>query len=58
MLVVSDVADVIMPLPEDLLVNLCDSKKVVMTLLDSLPSMFKASSGGNAGSCTGLQLGL
>ena len=53
MLVVSDVSDVIMPLPEDLLVNLCDSKKVVMTLLDSLPSMFKTSTGGNAGSCTG-----
>ena len=53
MLVVSDVQDVIMPLPEDLLVNLCDSKKVVLALLESLPTMFKTSSGGNAGSCTG-----
>lgn len=44
MLVVSDVSDVIMPLPEDLLVNLADSRAIVETLLDSLPTMFKSNS--------------
>ena len=43
MLVVSDINDVILPLPEDLLVNLQDSRAVVDSLLDSLPSMFKTS---------------
>jgi protein transport protein SEC24 len=38
--VVSDINDIILPLPEDLLVNLQDSRKVVDSLLDSLPSMF------------------
>ena len=38
--VVSDINDIILPLPEDLLVNLQDSRKVVEALLDSLPSMF------------------
>ena len=40
MLVVSDVNDVIMPLPEDLLVSLQDSRKVIDALLDSIPVMF------------------
>ena len=63
MLVVSDVADVILPLPDDLLVNLCDSKAVVMALLEALPNMFRANSNGSnnngnggdtgAGTCTG-----
>jgi len=62
MLVVSDVADVILPLPDDLLVNLCDSKTVVMALLESLPNMFRSNSNGSqnngggdagAGTCTG-----
>lgn len=59
MLVVSDINDVILPLPEDLLVNLYESRAVVECLLDSLPSMFSASKGlspGNAPmgvSCTG-----
>ena len=44
MLVVSDVSDVIMPLPEDLLVNLADSRAIVEQLLDSLPTMFKSNS--------------
>jgi len=38
--VVSDINDIILPLPEDLLVNLQDSRKVVDSLLDGLPSMF------------------
>jgi protein transport protein SEC24 len=41
MLVVSDVADLITPLPEDLLVNLQESRGVVDALLDALPGMFK-----------------
>lgn len=52
MLVVSDITDVIMPLPEDLLVNLNDSRAVVDTLLDSLPAMFKSGSSSSA-TCTG-----
>jgi hypothetical protein len=51
MIVVSDITDVILPLPEDLLVNLSDSRAVVEALLDSLPSMFKT--GNPSGSCTG-----
>jgi protein transport protein SEC24 len=43
MLVVSDISDVIMPSPEDLLVNLQDSREVVEALLDSLPAMFQVS---------------
>jgi protein transport protein SEC24 len=41
MLVVSDITDVIMPSPEDLLVNLQDSRDIVEALLDSLPAMFQ-----------------
>lgn len=41
MLVVSDITDVIMPSPEDLLVNLQDSRDVVDALLESLPTMFQ-----------------
>lgn len=51
MLVVSDITDVILPSPEDLLVNLQDSKDIIDQLLDSLPGMFKASEA--VGSCTG-----
>ena len=51
MLVVSDIFDVIMPSPDDLVVNLQDSRKVVDALLDSLPNMFKAN--GSPNSCTG-----
>jgi hypothetical protein len=41
MLVLSDITDVIMPSPEDLLVNLQDSRVVVDSLLDSLSTMFQ-----------------
>ncbi|XP_057720460.1 protein transport protein SEC24 A [Arachis stenosperma] len=41
MLVVSDLDDVFVPLPDDLLVNLSESRSVVETFLDSLPSMFQ-----------------
>jgi hypothetical protein len=39
MLVVTDVEDVFLPLPDDMLVNLKDSRAVVDTLLDRLPAM-------------------
>mmetsp|Transcript_14361 Transcript_14361/g.12989 ORF Transcript_14361/g.12989 Transcript_14361/m.12989 type:complete len:981 (+) Transcript_14361:44-2986(+) len=40
MLVVSDLSDLVLPLPEDLLANLQDSREIVDALLDSLPTMF------------------
>ena len=51
MLVVSDTSDIIVPLPEDLLVNLDDSRAVVDNLLDSLPRMFAHSTA--VQTCTG-----
>ncbi|XP_037494590.1 protein transport protein Sec24-like At3g07100 isoform X2 [Jatropha curcas] len=41
MMVVSDLDDVFVPLPDDLLVNLSESRTVVEAFLDSLPSMFQ-----------------
>ena len=41
MMVVADLEDPFLPLPEDLLVNLSESRTVVEALLDSLPSMFE-----------------
>uniref|UniRef100_A0A7S1CB04 Protein transport protein SEC24 n=1 Tax=Bicosoecida sp. CB-2014 TaxID=1486930 RepID=A0A7S1CB04_9STRA len=44
MLVVSDIAEPFLPVPDDLLVNLSDSRTVVDALLDSLPDMFAGTS--------------
>ncbi|CAO2816934.1 unnamed protein product [Amaranthus hypochondriacus] len=41
MMVISDVDDVFVPLPDDLLVNLSESRNVVDSFLDSLPAMFQ-----------------
>ncbi|KAK9128853.1 hypothetical protein Syun_017650 [Stephania yunnanensis] len=41
MMVVSDLDDIFVPLPDDLLVNLSESRSVVDVFLDSLPSMFQ-----------------
>ncbi|KAI5390829.1 hypothetical protein KIW84_075930 [Lathyrus oleraceus] len=41
MLVVSDLDDIFIPLPDDLLVNLSESRSVVESFLDSLPTMFQ-----------------
>lgn len=41
MMVVSDLDDIFVPLPDDLLVNLSESRAVVDAFLDSLPSMFQ-----------------
>jgi len=49
--VVSDVSDIILPLPDDLLVNLQESRAVVESLLDSIPTMFRNSTVVNT--CTG-----
>lgn len=41
MMVVSDLEDIFVPLPDDLLVNLSESRSVVDSFVDSLPSMFQ-----------------
>lgn len=41
MMVVSDLDDIFVPLPDDLLVNLSESRSVIDAFLDSLPSMFQ-----------------
>ncbi|KAK1259782.1 Protein transport protein Sec24-like [Acorus gramineus] len=41
MMVVADLDDIFIPLPDDLLVNLSESRNVVDAFLDSLPSMFQ-----------------
>lgn len=41
MMVVSDLDDIFVPLPDDLLVNLSESRAVVDAFLNSLPSMFQ-----------------
>jgi len=40
MMVVTDLSEVFLPIPEDLLVNLVDSRAIVDTLLSKLPAMF------------------
>lgn len=42
-MVISDLDDIFIPLPDDLLVNLSESRDVVEAFLDSLPSMFQDS---------------
>eukprot|EP00249_Psilotum_nudum_P020257 c27624_g1_i1 orf=387-3641(-) len=42
MMVVADLDDPFVPMPDDLLVNLSESRTVVEALLDSLPSMFES----------------
>jgi len=60
---ISDLNDIILPLPDDLVVNLQDSMKVVEILLDSLAAMFTPQAQSSAGplpvlshSCTGSAL--
>jgi len=43
MLVVSDIDDVFLPLPDDMLVNLADSRTVIEALLNKFPAMFPQS---------------
>ena len=40
MMVVTDLTEVFLPIPDDLLVNLVDSRALVDTLLTKLPDMF------------------
>ncbi|KAG1053598.1 hypothetical protein G6F43_004342 [Rhizopus delemar] len=55
MLVVSDLDDVYLPSPSDLLVNLTESIEIIKTLLEKLPDMFKDSVNVNNALGTGLQ---
>jgi len=41
MLVVSDLEDLFLPLPDDILVNAYESETAIMTLLDQLPTIFQ-----------------
>jgi len=41
MLVVSDLEDLFLPLPDDILVNAADSEGAILTLLDSIPEIFR-----------------
>ena len=42
--VVADLEETFLPMPDDLLVNLAESRAVVEALLDSLPQMFAGNS--------------
>ncbi|KAI8076525.1 uncharacterized protein B0P05DRAFT_142240 [Gilbertella persicaria] len=55
MLVVSDLDDIYLPSPSDLLVNLTESIQTIRTLLEKLPDMFKDSVNVNNALGTGLQ---
>lgn len=55
MLVVSDLDDVYLPSPSDLLANLTESIQSLKTLLEKLPSMFKDSVNVNSALGAGLQ---
>lgn len=41
MLVVSDLEDLFLPLPDDILVPISESENAIMTLLDALPTLFR-----------------
>ena len=51
MLVVSDIDELFLPIPDDLLVNLADSRDIVESLLDALPEIHKATR--NVETCMG-----
>jgi len=55
MLVVSDVEDLFLPCPEDLLVNLADSRDVFEMLLDSLPRIHANNATHDIASCSAIQ---
>lgn len=55
MLVVSDLDDVYLPSPSDLLVNLTESIHILKALLEKLPELFKDSMNVNNALGTGLQ---
>ena len=56
MVVMSDTDDPFVPLPDDLLVNLADSRAVVEALLDSLPTTFAGNSQVTPASCREVHL--
>merc|ERR1740117_1324032 len=51
MLVVTDLEDLFLPLPDDILVNVADSESSILSLLDSLPVIFRDTK--ISESCTG-----
>ncbi|KAG2212669.1 hypothetical protein INT47_000646 [Mucor saturninus] len=55
MLIVSDLDDIYLPQPNDLLANLTESMQTLKTLLEKLPDMFKDSVNVNNALGTGLQ---
>lgn len=54
MFVLSDLTDLELPIPDDLVVTLKDSKEIVYALFESLPKMFENTL--NNGSCLTLAL--
>lgn len=54
MLVVSDLEEVFLPIPDNLLVNLYDSKKIINGLLEKFPAMFQSTQ--NTGTALGVAL--
>jgi protein transport protein SEC24 len=56
MLVVTELDDPFLPMPDDLLVNLRDSKELVDALLDALPSGYSASTSNDVAMGPALQV--
>jgi hypothetical protein len=56
MLVVTELDDPFLPMPDDLLVNLHDSRELVDALLDALPAGYNASTSNDAAMGPALQV--
>jgi hypothetical protein len=57
MLVVTELDDPFLPLPDDLLVNLTDSRELVDALLDALPNGYTPSTSNDVAMGPALQVG-
>jgi hypothetical protein len=57
MLVVTELDDPFLPMPDDLLVNLRDSKELVDALLDALPAGYSANTSNDSAMGPALQVG-
>jgi hypothetical protein len=57
MLVVTELDDPFLPMPDDLLVNLHDSKELVDALLDALPAGYSANTSNDSAMGPALQVG-
>jgi hypothetical protein len=58
MLVVTELEEPFLPLPDELLVNLKDSRPVVEALLDALPSTYSSSTSSDSAMGPALQVGV